>query len=165
VAVEQVLAPKWSPAGLWQRLRATVKRPSDIFLALRLGYFVWRIPSHLQVSHLSRLLDAFRVKPRPPARSLEESLERIRRLGEPWLRLPGFHSRNTCYVRALLLYRFLDAGDGDMQIHFVVEPARNPAGRLRGHAWVTVEGQVLDVEDPDVIRRSHELYSYPPARS
>ena len=147
---------------MWQRLRATVKRPSDISLALRLGYFVWRIPSDLRFTHLSHLLGKYGAASRPTAPSLDESLERILRLSKPWLRLPFFGSRNSCYLRALILYRFLDVGDGDMRIHFVVEPARDSTERLRGHAWVTVDGKVLDVQDPDVVRRSHELYTYPP---
>jgi hypothetical protein len=132
---------------------------------LRLGYFVWRTPSVLQVVHLSRLLESYRTRSRPPARSLTASVERLSRLSWPWLRLSWFRDRDTCYLRALLLYRFLDAGDADLRIHFVVEPARAPADRLRGHAWVTVDGQALGVEDPGVVARSQALYTYPPMRS
>lgn len=159
---ERALAPKWSPLGAWQRLHRTVEQPSDLPLALQLGYFIWRAPSKLEVSHLAHLLDRLRSKPRPAASSIDEGFSRIMRLSEPWLRLRAFRERNTCYLRALILYRFLEAGERDLRIHFVVEPGVNLGGRLRGHAWVTVDGEVLDVQDDAVVERRYELYSHPP---
>ncbi len=47
-------------------------------------------------------------------------------------------------MRAFTLYRFLDAGDRTVGIHFGVEP--NRPDRLYGHAWITVDGELL--EDP-----------------
>ena len=55
---------------------------------------------------------------------------------------PRLRRRNTCYVRAFTLYRFVDAGTRDVRIHFGVEPDRSD--RLRGHAWVTVDGEMLE---------------------
>jgi hypothetical protein len=58
--------------------------------------------------------------------------------------VPGLRSRDTCYVRALTLYRFLDPGTHDVQLRVGVEWHDRPGGVLRGHAWVTLDGQVLE---------------------
>ena len=97
------------------------------------------------------------------AADIAAGMERILRLRTPWLRRYRFGSHNTCYVRALSLYRFLDAGDHDFRIHFVVEPARSTEERLRGHAWVTVDNRIL--EEPERLRAeglTREVYNHPP---
>ena len=45
-------------------------------------------------------------------------------------------------MRAFTLYRFVDAGERDLRIHFGVELDRSD--RLHGHAWVTVDGELLE---------------------
>jgi hypothetical protein len=62
----------------------------------------------------------------------------------------------------MILYRYLDPGEKNMSIHYVVEPPRNSGDRLHGHAWVTVAGEVLDVEDFSVVHRSSEIFRHPP---
>ena len=94
---------------------------------------------------------------------MDDGLERLMRLSEPWLRLDFFKSRNTCYLRAMIIYRYLDSGDLPISIHYVVEPPRTAGGRLHGHAWVKVDGEVLDVEDFTVVDRSREIFRHPPA--
>jgi hypothetical protein len=59
--------------------------------------------------------------------------------------VPGLRSRDTCYVRALTLYRFLDPGTHDVQLRVGVEWHDRPGGVLRGHASVTLDGAVLEV--------------------
>ena len=73
------------------------------------------------------------------------------RLRTAWLRLPFLRARNTCYLRAFTLYRFLDAGDRRVGIHFGIQPPAQPGDRLRGHAWVTVDGLLL--EGPEEVAR------------
>lgn len=161
--VRPALAPIWSPAGLLQRARRLLRQPGDIGLTLRIGWFVWRLPHRLRKEPLPQLLDAIRAAGRPPAADVASGLERIIRLRTPWLRRYRFGTHNTCYVRALSLYRFLDAGERDLRIHFVVEPARTPGERIRGHAWITVDNQII--EEPERLRaegRTHEVYSHPP---
>ena len=145
-----------------QRARRLLHRPGDILLTLRIGWFIWRLPHRLRKQPLPRLLDALRAARRPAAPDVASGLERIIRLRTPWLRRYRFGTHNTCYVRALSLYRFLDAGNHDLRIHFVVEPARTPEARLRGHAWVTVDNQII--EEPERLRaggRTREVYSHP----
>jgi hypothetical protein len=145
----------------WRRLSALLLHPDDLHFALQLGWFLWRAPSGMQASHLAELLDQMARLPRPAAPSPHAGLERILRLSGPWLRLPWLRARNTCYLRALLLYRFLDPGDQPMQIVYAVEPDPTPGARLRGHAWVSVGGQPLGLEDATIPARSRPLYVHP----
>ena len=156
------LRPIWTPVGLLQRSRRLLRQPGDVLFTLRIGLFVWRLPRMLQSRPLPELLDRLRAGRRPAAPDVDTGLERIIRLRKPWLRKRRLGSHNTCYVRALSLYRFLDAGDHDLRIHFVAEPARVPDERRRGHAWVTVDNRIL--EDPEHLREeglTHEVYSHP----
>ncbi|MEN8106976.1 MAG: lasso peptide biosynthesis protein [Pseudomonadota bacterium] len=160
--VRPALAPIWSPIGMLQRARRLLRQPGDIILTLRIGLFIWRLPHRLRRHPLPGLLDAVRAGSRPDAPDIATGMERIIRLRTPWLVHHRFGSHNTCYVRALSLYRFLDAGDRDFRIHFVVEPARSPDERIRGHAWITVDNQIL--EEPGRLRTeglTHEVYSHP----
>ena len=163
--VDRTLAPRWSLRGIYQRLSRIFKAPGDIPLFLQIGFFIWRVPSELEITHLSGMLDGFRQARRPYADSIDAGLERLMRLSEPWLRRRFFTARNTCYLRAMILYRYLDSGGEDMSIHYVVEPPRRAGDRLHGHAWVTVSGEVLDVEDFSIIDRSREIFMHPPAGS
>lgn len=162
--VRPALAPLWSPTGMLQRVRRLVRQPGDIILTLRIGLFIWRLPHQLRAHPLPDLLDLIRAGKRPAAPDIATGMERIIRLRTPWLRQYRFGTHNTCYVRALTLYRFLDAGGGhDFRINFVVEPARKADERIRGHAWVTVDNQIL--EEPERLMASgliHEVYSHPP---
>ncbi len=141
------LAPKWTPRGFAQRYRAFVRRPDDLWLALQIGYFMWRVPALLRRRNLRSFLADLRECRRPAAPSIEQSQERIARLRALNLRLPFLRSRDNCYVRALTLYRFLDAGDQPVKIHFGIEEQPNPHERLRGHAWISVGGQHFDAPD------------------
>jgi hypothetical protein len=145
-----------------QRTRRLLRQPGDLVLMLRIGWFIWRLPHRLRRQPLPPLLDGIRAASRPSAPDITIGVERIIRLRTPWLRRHRFGTHNTCYVRALSLYRFLDAGDHDFRIHFVVEPARTPDARIRGHAWVTVENSII--EEPERLRAAgltHEVYSHP----
>ena len=138
------LAPKWTPAGLLQRAARIIRRPADVPLAVAVGYFMWRAPAELHGTHLQDYLARLRQRRRPRAADAAASRERILRLRQLWLRLPWFRSRDNCYVRALTLYRFLDAGGLPVSIHFGIEQRSDPRERLRGHAWVCVDGQFFE---------------------
>jgi len=118
--VRPALAPIWSPIGMLQRARRLLRQPGDVILTLRIGMFIWRLPHQLRHHPLPDLLDAVRAGSRPHVSDIATGMERIIRLRTPWLRQHRLGSHNTCYVRALSLYRFLDAGDHDFRIHFVV---------------------------------------------
>ncbi|MDQ6768144.1 MAG: lasso peptide biosynthesis B2 protein [Candidatus Eremiobacteraeota bacterium] len=138
------LAPKWTPAGFLQRARAIIKRPSDVWLATRIGWFMWRAPIGLRQRNLRTFLTELRKLPRPAALDAHTSRERILRLRALCLRFPMLRSRDNCYIRALTLYRFLETGDHAVTIHFGIEEPADPHQRLRGHAWVSVDGQFFE---------------------
>jgi hypothetical protein len=138
------LAPWWSPWGLFVRLGDTVRSAGDIPWLLRVGWFVLRLPTDVERSHLDEFLVKIARAPRPAYADPHEGAARIARLRKPWLRVPGLRSRDTCYVRALTLYRFLDRGTHDVQLRVGVEWHDRPGGVLRGHAWVTLDGVVLE---------------------
>jgi hypothetical protein len=142
--VTKQLASKWTPAGFIQRVRRIVKRPADVRFALEIGYFMWRAPTLLHRQNLRAFLAELRTLPRPAAADAKTSLERVLRLRRLWLALPLMRSRDNCYVRAMTLYRFLDAGAHAVSIHFGIEERDDPGERLRGHAWVSVDGQFLE---------------------
>jgi transglutaminase superfamily protein len=138
------LAPWWTPWGSAIRLAHTVTAASDVPWLIRIGWFVLRLPDDVERSHLEEFLTKIEQAPRPKASDARAGTERIARLRQPWLRLPGLRSRETCYVRALTLYRFLDPGAHDLQLRVGVEWHDRPGGVLRGHAWVTLDGAVLE---------------------
>lgn len=156
------LAPKWTPLGIVQRLPQIVRRPSDVSLALRIGYFLWRAPADLDRTNLPAVLGRLHEARRPRTGDVRTGVERINRLRQPWMRLRVFQGRDTCYMRALSLYRFVDPGREALRIHFGVEAPGNADDRLRGHAWITVNGEVIDAPDRVRLGQVREIYSYPP---
>ncbi len=160
--MKEGLAPKWTPVGLVQRASRIIRRPADLVFAAQIGIFMWRAPSLLRSSHLSEFLQVLRRLPRPHSSDPETSRERILRLRSLCHRLPPFRSRDNCYVRALTLYRFLDAGEHQVRIHFGVEQRRDRSERLRGHAWVSVDGAFF--ETPPEVRDSRVREIQMPSR-
>jgi hypothetical protein len=128
--------------GIVRRARWGCTHPADVGFALRIGWFIWRCPGDIERTDVTAYLASLQTAPRPQATDVFTSRTRIVRLRDAWLRLPRLRRRNTCYVRAFTLYRFVDAGTRDVRIHFGVEPDRSD--RLRGHAWVTVDGEMLE---------------------
>lgn len=126
------------------RLGHTVRTPSDLTWLFRIGWFVLRLPADVEHSHLDEFLDKLERAPRPRAADPGPGAERVARLRQPWLRVPGLRSRDTCYIRAFTLYRFLDPGAHEVQLRVGVEWYDRPGGVLRGHAWVTLDGRVLE---------------------
>lgn len=145
-------------------LRSSIKQIDDIPLTLGIGVFIWKLPGKLSRSDLPQFLDKIRNSPRPSGIDTRSDVERICRLRRLWLWLPILSARNSCHVRAMTLYRFLDPRKRQLQIHFAVEPGRNPDDRLHGHAWVTVDGEVLEEPIHLLEGRLHEIYVHPPAR-
>jgi len=145
-------------------VRITIKQIDDVPVAFQIGFFILMLPKRLSGTNLPNFLNKVRNSPRPPGVNTLSNFERISRLRNPWLWLPPLGSRNTCYVRALTLYRFIDPEDKDVRIHFGVEPGINPADRIHGHAWVTVNGDVLEEPIHLVAGRLQEIYVHPPNR-
>ncbi len=138
------LAPKWTPLGLFQRARLFVHSPADAVLLVHAAVFLAVAPALLRRGDLRGALTALRRTQRGRARAPRASYESICRVRGLWLRQRCFASRNTCYARALTLFRFLDAPDDAVGIHFGIERRRQGEERLRGHAWVTLHGVLLE---------------------
>jgi hypothetical protein len=152
---------QWAKEGIGRGFARTFHEPGDIMLALRIGAFLWTIPYRLDRQPLDGLLHDLARESRDDAADVLSSAQRISRLRQAWLASPLFRARNTCYVRALTLFRFL-ANDGRaMRIHFGVEPGMDPGDRVRGHAWVTVGDEVLEAPEPLLSGRVSELYAFP----
>jgi hypothetical protein len=73
------------------------------------------------------------------------------------LGMPRLWRRDTCYVRALTLYRFLDPGEHRVRVHFGIEQPQSKDDRLRGHAWVSVDGRPFEAPEAVGARRIHEV--------
>ena len=144
------------PRRLARAARRTFRRPADVWFALRIGWFVWRAPIDLARNDLWSFVDRLRGARRPRASDPAASYERVARLRHPWLRLPGLRGRDTCYVRALTLYRFVDPGKDDLELHLAVEDGYDPGDRLHGHAWVSVDSVTFE-DLPTTARRLREV--------
>lgn len=122
--------------------RRALRHPGDVLFAARIGWFIWRCPAGIERNDLAAFLAGLQQGARPAAADVEASRRRIVELRDAWLRLRPLRTHNTCYVRAFTLYRFVDAPGHDVAIHFGVEARRRE--RLHGHAWVTVDGTLLE---------------------
>jgi len=151
-------ARKWAADGVLSGIRRTFQEPGDAALAARIGFFLLLIARRLDKTSLVELLKEMDEK----QGTAVKGVERITRLRQAWLASPVLSARNTCYVRAMTLYRFLDGGDRDKRIHFGVEPGVSASDRLHGHAWVTLDAELLEAPEPVLAGRVRELYAYPP---
>lgn len=146
VQVYPPYSPWWSPWGFVMRVPHIVKAPSDLVWIFRIGWFVVRVPGDLERSNVAEFLTRMRRAARPAAGDHAVAVERVVRLRSPWLHLPRLRARDTCYLRALTVYRFVDASGHDVRFKVGAEWFDNPGGVLRGHAWVTIDGET--VEEP-----------------
>ena len=131
-------------------------------LALQMGLFIWRLSVPLERQGLAEFLGELARGRRPPCGDVDRAVARLARLRRRWLRLPGFRRRDTCYTRALVLFRFLDPGRGALRIHLGTEPPRAPGGNVHGHAWVSLDGRILEPLPEAVAQRVLPLYVSPP---
>lgn len=116
------------------------RRPSDAFLLLHMAMFIATTPRLLSKGDLRKALGRIRTT----GRITRASYERIQLLRGICLRFGPLVKSNTCYVRALTLYRYLDAPDDRVAVHFGIELQKPGDERLHGHAWVTVDGKILE---------------------
>ena len=130
-----------------------IRHPSDAFLALHMATFIAVAPRLLAKGDLRDVLRRIRLK----GRVARASYDRIRILRGICLRFGPLAKCNTCYVRALTLYRYLDAPDDVTEIHFGIECQRPGDARLHGHAWVTVSGSILEGPPPALEGRVREI--------
>lgn len=137
-------------------LRRGPRTPGEALLALRIALFVLRLPGDLGRSDVPTFLRRLRGAPRTRTARVDAAVERIRRVSRAVLSLPRLWHRNTCYVRALIFYRFLDAGDRELRLHLGIEQ-RGPERALHGHAWLTLGDEVLEAPDDVVLAGLREM--------
>jgi hypothetical protein len=134
-----------------------LRSPADAWLMLRMGLFIAELPANVRRSNVVRFFRELETAPRPRAQTIELSYDRIARLREACLSMPRLWRRNTCYIRALTLLRFLDPGEHQVRVHFGVEQPQSKAERLRGHAWVSVDGRPFEAPEVVFQGRIHEV--------
>lgn len=123
-------------------------------LWLAVGHFILRAPARLARTPLPAFLARLAAQPRRGA-----GFGEVHCLSRIWLRLPGLRSADTCYLRSLVLFRFIDPGDGDLCLHFGIDEPR-PGERLHGHAWVSLRGKPLNPPPSMPESRFREIYRY-----
>jgi len=138
---------QWSPFALGRRIVGLALRPMDVVLAARMAWFVYRLPEMLKRTDLASFLRGLSAE-----RSGRASLERVLRVRGAILQ--WFRRADTCYARALTLVRFLNVEPQRIDFRLGVEPARAPGDRIRGHAWVMLDGRLLEGPEGDIVARS-----------
>ena len=133
-----VLAPKWTPRGVAQRFTAIIGGPRNSALFLHVGWFIASAPAKMARRELSSFVRGLREGVYPRA-----GRETLRRISAFWL-VRVFPKHNTCYVRSMLLYRFLDVSGSRLRLHLGIEHRADARERLRGHAWVSNDGVIID---------------------
>jgi hypothetical protein len=124
-------------------------------LWLAVGHFIVRAPARLARSELPAFLARIAAQPRDGS-----DFARITRLSRRWLGLFPLRSRDTCYVRSLALFRFMDGRGGDLCVHFGVDEPRAGDDRLHGHAWVSLNGQALNAPATLAEGKLREIYRF-----
>jgi hypothetical protein len=133
--------------------------PRDVVLALRIGWFVRRLPDDLGRRDVTTFLQGLRrmhASRRKGTRDVHAEAAHIRRIAMAVLSLPRFWRWNTCYVRALVLYRFLPAADHELILHMGIEQ-RGPQRELHGHAWLTLDDELLEAPDDVLLSSLREV--------
>ena len=138
-------------------LRSAIRQPSDIGWLIRIALFIVRAPRDLAHTDVATFVERLRTGPRPKASDLRAGTERVKRLRGACLGMPALWRRDSCYVRALTLYRFLDPGTREVNLHFGVELPDAGQQRLHGHAWVTADREILEGPDAVLAGRIREL--------
>jgi hypothetical protein len=140
-------------------LRSVGLAPQDIVLAVRIAWFVNRLPGDLARRDVATFLRDLRrpnAARRNVGRDVYAEARHIRRIAMAVLSLPRYWQRNTCYVRALVIYHFLAATDHDVVLHLGIEQ-RGPERELHGHAWLTLDGALLEAPDDVLLSSLREV--------
>ena len=122
---------------------------------LAAGHFILRAPARLARTELPVFLARIAAQPRDSS-----NFSHIDRLIRRWLRVPLLRSRDTCYLRSLVLFRFMDPNGGDLCLHFGVDEPRDTCERLHGHAWVSLDGRALNPPGTLAEGKVKEIYRF-----
>jgi glycosyltransferase involved in cell wall biosynthesis len=132
------------------RAMRVLTRPRDVIAAARIASFILRLPKALADRDLRTFLRELDRE-----RASRISLDRLLRMRGSVLRI--LRRFDTCYARAFTLYRFLDVAPERLELRLGIEPPRLGHDRIRGHAWVLLDGNVLEGPDPEALARSRDL--------
>jgi len=124
-------------------------------LWLAVGHFILRAPARLARTDLQVFLAHVAAQPRAAA-----DFVRVARISRRWLRQPGLRTRNTCYLRSLVLFRFVNPQNGDLCLHFGVDEPRTPAERPHGHSWISLDGVTWNAPGSLAEGRLREIYRF-----
>ena len=124
-------------------------------LWLAVGHFILRIPARLARMGLPEYLARIAAEPRADA-----DFPRIARILRRWLRQPGFRAANTCYIRSLIYFRFVNPHGRDLCLHFGVDQPSATDNRLHGHAWVSLDGVPWNAPASLRAGKLREIYRY-----
>lgn len=130
-------------------IRFLAREPRNVYLALHIGLFIMSAHRRMARQTLPEFIAGLRRRSFPSAPRV--SSERVVRIRNAWLRQPWLRKCDTCYVRAMTLYRFLDAPDQRVRLHLGIEKRERTDERLRGHAWVSLDERML--EGPEAVAR------------
>jgi glycosyltransferase involved in cell wall biosynthesis len=139
----------------WRRRCQGRMAGSGLPLGLAVGHFILRAPARMSRSGLPAFLARVAAQRRDGS-----DAARITRLTRRWLRLPSLRSRDTCYLRSLVLFRFADSHGADLCLHFGVDEPRETDDRLYGHAWVSLNGIPLNPPESLAEGRLREIYRF-----
>jgi hypothetical protein len=140
-------------------LKVVGTSPRDVVLAIRIAWFVRRLPEALAQRDVATFLQGLRkmnASRRNARGDVRADARHIRRIAVAVLSLPRLWRMNTCYVRALIIYHFLPAADHDMLLHIGIEQ-RGEQRELHGHAWLTVDDELLEAPDDVLLSRLREV--------
>ena len=127
------------PSRLWRRarlLRGCMHSPGDGWLALRMVAWRLAMPMLKWALPLPRLVRLMWAEGRRSAS--EADRQRIVTLVHALYGPRGGRLLDNCLERSLVSYRFLAEAGADPQLVVAVSDA---GGALRGHVWVTVDGE------------------------
>jgi hypothetical protein len=119
--------------ALVRRLAAS---PRDSWLLLRMAGWALVVPVLKFLIPLPRLIRL--VTPRPRRKAAEP--DRVLRLTSLLYGSGAFHLSDNCLERSLVTFRYLAAAGATPTL---VVGMRNQDGGYVGHAWVTVDGQLM----------------------
>lgn len=128
---------------------------SKLPLWLAVGHFILRAPARLARTDLQLFLARVAAQPREVA-----DFSRVARISRRWLRQPGLRARNTCYLRSLVLFRFVNPQNRDLCLHFGVDEPTATDTRQHGHAWVTLDGVPWNAPSSFAEGRLREIYRF-----
>ena len=125
-------AKRYAAGGPLVRCARALSRPGDLLLAVAIASFILRLPRMLAERDLKNFLREL-----DRTRGGRARLEKVLRVRQTVLRI--LHRSDTCYARAFTLYRFLAVAPSRIDLR---------QDRLRGRAWVLLDGNVLEGAEP-----------------